>query len=240
MWTKTSPTTKMISFWHRLLNLLSPQACVVCGLRLGIDEEVLCTTCNLHLPRTFFSSMPYDNPMARRFWGHFPIERAAALFYYEAGSQVSNLIHDLKYHQRPDIGVVMGRMTAEEFRPDGFFDGIDLIVPIPLAKKRFRQRGYNQSMEIARGVAEVTGLPIDDHAVERVSFTGSQTHKNLQERMANVEKAFRCTHKTALSGRHVLVIDDIVTSGATVSACVEALLEAGDLKVSVLSLGVVK
>ena len=230
----------MISFWHRLINLLSPQACCVCGHRLGIDEEVLCAACNFHLPRTFFSSNAYDNPMARRFWGRIPVQRAAALFYYEAGSQVSNLIHDLKYHQRPDIGETMGRMTAEEFAADKFFEGIDLIIPVPLEKKRRKQRGYNQSMEIAKGVAEVVGLPIVEQAVERVSFTGSQTRKSLQERMENVEGAFRSTGKVDLCGRHVLVVDDIVTSGATICACVEALKAYTDLKVSVLSLGVVK
>lgn len=230
----------MISFWHRLLNLISPQACCVCGLRLGIGEEVLCASCNLHLPRTYFSSNAFDNPMARRFWGKIPIQRAAALFYYEAGSEVSKLIHDLKYHQRPDIGVTMGRMTAEEFAADGFFDGIDLILPIPLERKRRRQRGYNQSLEIARGVAEVTGLPIDEQAVKRLTFTGSQTRKSLQQRMENVEGAFLDTGRTDLGGHHVLVVDDIVTSGATICSCVEALKAYTDLKVSVLSLGVVK
>ena len=230
----------MISFWHRLLNLISPDACVVCGCRLGVEEEVLCAKCNLHLPRTFFAAQSTDNLMARRFWGRIPIERAAALFYYEAGSEVSRIIHQLKYNGRPEIGEVMGRMTAEEFSVEGFFDGIDLIIPVPLAKKRERQRGYNQSESIARGVAAVCGLPVVNDAVKRISFSESQTQKSLRERIENVEDAFRLTGKTNLQDCHVLMVDDIVTSGATICSCVRPMLEAAGLHVSVLSLGVVK
>ena len=229
-----------ISFWHRVLNLLAPQACSVCGSRLSIDEEVLCATCNLHLPRTLFAAHATDNLMARRFWGRIPMERAAALFYYEAGSEVSLIIHDLKYHGQRGIGAVMGRMAAGEFAQYGFFSGIDLIIPVPLARKRQRQRGYNQSEEIAAGVAEVTGLPVVTHAVERTSFTESQTRKALRQRMESVEGAFRVTGQVPLAGLHVLVVDDIVTSGATICACVEPMVAAGVKRVSVMSLGVVK
>ena len=168
------------------------------------------------------------------------MERAAALFYYEAGSEVSRIIHELKYHDHPEVGVAMGRMTAEELAPTGFFEGIDLIVPVPLAPKRRRQRGYNQSEELAKGVAEVTGLAGATDAVARVVATETQTHKTLRQRMENVEGAFRLTGKVDLQGRHVLVVDDVVTSGATVCACVEAMMPSGGLKVSVLSLGVVR
>ena len=229
-----------ISFWHRLLNLIAPQACAVCGARLAAGEQVLCSVCNLHLPRTFFSANAYDNPMARRFWGRIPVERAAALFYYEAGSEVSRIIHNLKYYDQPETGFAMGRMAAEEFSADGFFEGIDFIVPVPLARKRLRQRGYNQSLEVAKGVADVTGLRVEPRAVERVAFTDSQTRKSLRQRMENVEGAFRLTGRVDLQGRHVLVVDDIVTSGATVCSCVAPMVEAGGVKVSVMSLGVVK
>ena len=230
----------MISFWHRLIQLVAPQPCLVCGARLAVGEEVVCTTCNLHLPRTYFAADDYDNIMARRFWGRIPIERAAALFYYEAGSEVSRIIHALKYHDQPEVGTFMGRMAAEEFAAEGFFEGVDLVVPVPLAPKRRRQRGYNQSEEIAKGVAEATGLPVVANAVERVVATETQTHKSLRQRMENVEGAFRLTGKADLHGAHVLVVDDVVTSGATVCSCVEAMMSAGELKVSVLSLGVVK
>lgn len=231
---------KRVSFWHRVINLIAPEACMVCGCRLGIDETIMCTPCNLHLPRTLFASNAYDNVMARRFWGRIPIERASALFFYEAGAEVSHIIHNLKYHNHPEVGTYLGQMAAEEMMSSDFFDGIDGIVPVPLERKHQRKRGYNQSMQIALGVSEVTHLPILSNAVERITFHGSQTQKSVDQRMENVKGAFRLTGKVDLTNRHVLIIDDIVTSGATVCACVEPMLAAQGLRVSVLSLGVVR
>lgn len=229
-----------ISFWHRVLNLISPQACVICGCRLGISEEVLCTACNLALPRTGFTQHPYDNEMARRFYARLPIERASALFFYEAGSEASRIIHALKYFHHPEIGQVMGRMAAEEMMPYRFFDGIDLIVPVPLARKRQRQRGYNQSEEIAKGVSAVTGIGIDTGIVRRKHFEDSQTHKTQAQRLDNVENAFEAVDATRADGRHLLLIDDIVTTGATIWACSRPICEAASCRISVLSLGVVR
>jgi len=229
-----------ISFWHRVLNLISPQACVICGCRLGISEEVLCTGCNLALPRTGFAQHPYDNEMARRFYACLPIERASALFFYEAGSEASRIIHALKYFHHPEIGQVMGRMAAEEMMPYRFFDGIDLIVPVPLARKRQRQRGYNQSEEIAKGVSAVTGIGIDTGIVRRKHFEDSQTHKTQAQRLDNVENAFEAVDATRAAGRHLLLIDDIVTTGATIWACSRPICEAASCRISVLSLGVVR
>ena len=229
-----------ISFWHRVLNLISPQACVICGCRLGISEEVICTSCNLRLPRTGFSKNPYDNEMARRFFGRLPIERASALFFYEAGSETSRIIHSLKYFHHPETGRILGRWTAEEFSVDNFFDGIDMIVPVPLAKKRQKQRGYNQSEEIAKGVSAVTGIPIETGIVRRSRFESSQTSKTQQQRIENVENAFEVIDAHKAEGKHLLIIDDIVTTGATIWACFKPLCEAANCRVSILSLGVVR
>jgi ComF family protein len=230
----------VISFWSRLIDLIAPRPCMVCGCRLAIEEEVLCAACNLHLPRTGFVTDALDNPMARRFWGRIPVERAVALFYYEAGSEASRIIHAMKYYNHPEAATAMGRMTAEEFLPFGFFQDIDLIIPVPLTRKRERQRGYNQSSAIAEGVAQVTHIPIVNNAVERKAFVSSQTRKTLRERMENVEHAFEATGKADLEGKHILVIDDIVTSGATICACVNAMRDTADFKASILTLGVVK
>lgn len=229
-----------ISFWHRLFDLISPRACVICGRRLSITEEVICGTCDLHLPRTGYATDPYENEMAKRFYGRIPIERAAALFFYEGGSEVSRIILSLKYRGHPEIGTEMGRRTAKEFANCDFFEGIDGIVPVPLAKKRERERGYNQSMEIARGVAEVTGLPVWSKVVRRGKFAESQTHLGQQGRLENVAEAFTLVDGGIITGKHILVIDDIVTTGATIHACVGAMKEVEGLRVSVLSLGVAK
>ena len=230
----------VISFWHRVLDLISPRLCVVCGQRLTVSEEIICSKCNFHLPRTHFQQDPYENEMAKLFWHQIPIERATALFYYEAHSETANILYELKYKNRPDIGEVMGRLVAKELQPSGFFDGIDGIVPIPLAKKRQRQRGYNQSQEIACGISEITNLPIYNNVVRRNVFEGSQTNKGRWERNENVEKVFEMTDETAIRGKHLLIIDDVVTTGATVIACAKELCKAVNVKVSVLALGFAK
>ena len=231
---------KPISFWHRLLDLISPRLCVVCGQRLTVSEEIICSKCNLHLPRTGFHQDPYENEMAKLFWHQIPIEQATALFYYESHSKTANILYELKYKNHPEIGEVMGRIIAKELQPSGFFDEIDGIVPVPLAKKRQRQRGYNQSMEIARSVSEITGLPIYNKVARRNAFEGSQTSKGRWERNENVEGVFEVKDVSAIQGKHLLIVDDVVTTGATVIACAKELCKAGNVKVSVLSLGFAK
>ena len=231
---------KPISFWHRVLDMISPRLCVVCGQRLTVSEEIICSKCNLHLPRTGFHQKPYENEMAKLFWAQIPIERAAALFYYEAHSETANILYELKYKNHPEIGEVMGRFMARELLPSRFFDGIDGIVPVPLAKKRQRQRGYNQSMEITRGISEITSLPIYNKVVRRNVFEGSQTSKGRWERNENVEGVFKLKDASAIQGKHLLIVDDVVTTGATILACTKELCKAGNVKVSVLALGFAK
>jgi ComF family protein len=181
-----------------------------------------------------------DNVMARLFWGIIPVERVAALFYYEAGSKTSNILYDLKYHDHPEIGVVMGRMVAREFNEAGFFEDIDMIIPVPLAKSRQRHRGYNQSREIAKGISLVTGLPINDYVVQRMKFEKSQTQVGRWERQENVANVFEVKDTKNLRGRHILLVDDVVTTGATMVACAREILKAGDVRISLLSLGFAK
>ena len=231
---------KTISFWHRLLDLISPRICVVCGCRLAATEEVICNKCNFHLPRTGFSKNAYENEMAKLFWGQLPIERATAFFYYESHAETANIIYQLKYKDHPEVGSVMGRMVAAELNRDGFFDGIDGIVPVPLTKKRFHQRGYNQSEEIAKGVSEMTGLPIYNNVVKRTVFKGSQTRRWRWDRLENVESAFQLMNVEFVAGKHLLLIDDVVTTGATIIACAKELVKAGNVKISVLSLGLTR
>ena len=229
-----------ISFLTRLFDLISPRLCTVCGERLSVTEEVLCGKCNLHLPRTGFQRDPQENIMAKMFWGQIPIERATALFYYEAHAETANILYELKYKNHPEIGETMGRMIARELQRADFFDGIDGIVPVPLAKKRERQRGYNQSMEIARGVSEITSLPIYNKVVKRNTFNGSQTSKGRWERNENVENVFELIDGDSIRGKHLLIIDDVVTTGATIIACAKEIGKAEGVCFSVLSLGFAK
>lgn len=222
---------------RRFLDLIAPRPCVVCGCRLGVNDEVLCPSCVLHLPRTGFHLSPLDNPMARLFWGIIPVERVAAYTYYSPGSEMAQMVYDMKYHDRPDIGVALGRLMATELQSAGFFDGIDLLVPVPLAPRRERQRGYNQSRQLTLGVSEATGLAVSDSAVRRTVFKGSQTELSRWDRQENVEDVFRLRDADTLRGRHVLLIDDIVTTGATVTACARELQKAEGVRISVLAFG---
>ena len=175
--------------------------------------------------------------MARLFWGLLPVERAAALFYFEPRSELARLIYQLKYNQRPDIGITMGSVVARLFDEHDFFGGIEAIVPIPITRRRRWHRGYNQSEQIARGISSVTGLPIYNKVVVRDHFTESQAHKTALERRDNVATAFRLVDADRVRGRHLLLVDDIVTTGSTIIACGREICKANDVRLSILSLG---
>ena len=221
------------------MDLISPRLCVVCGNRLAVTEETLCSKCYLHLPRTDFANDLYENMMAKLFWSQIKLEKATALFYYEPHAETAQILYELKYKNHPEIGVVMGRMMAKELMKSGLFEDIDALVPVPLAKKRERERGYNQSLELAKGVSEVTGLPIANLVIRRTKFVGSQTKRGRWERNENVEHVFELVDDN-ISDQHLLLIDDVVTTGATVIACAKEMQKASNVKISVLALGFAK
>ena len=221
------------------MDLISPRLCVVCGNRLAVTEETLCSKCYLHLPRTDFANDLYENMMAKLFWGQIKLEKATALFYYEPHAETARILYELKYKNHPEIGVVMGRMMAKELMKSGLFEDIDALVPVPLAKKREHERGYNQSLELAKGVSEVTGLPIANLVIRRTKFVGSQTKRGRWERNENVEHVFELVDDN-ISDQHLLLIDDVVTTGATVIACAKEMQKASNVKISVLALGFAK
>ena len=224
----------------RILDFISPRQCVVCGERLAPTEHSLCSTCLLHLPRTTYQFTPHDNPMAQLFWHLSPVEKAAALIFYEPHSEVAQLIYDLKYHDRPDIGEDMGRLMAGEMQLARFFDGIDMLLPVPLSRKRLRQRGYNQSEQLAVGISDVTHLPVVTKALRRTHFHQSQTQLSRRERQENVENLFELRNGSMLQDKHVLLIDDICTTGATLLACCDALKAVPGIRLSVLTFGFTK
>lgn len=230
----------MTNWWTRIVDFIAPRSCVICGRRLSPTERSLCSVCVLHLYRTTFQFTPEDNEMAQLFWGLLPVERTAALIYYEPRSETAALIYKLKYGHRPDIGEDLGRIMAEEMKPAGFLDGIDVLLPIPLSKKRYWQRGYNQSEMLARGMSEVTGLPVITKAVRRTNFRQSQTSLTRKERQENVEGTFVLRHPELLENKHVLLIDDICTTGATLLACSEAIRSVKGIRISILTLGFTK
>ena len=224
----------------RILDFISPRLCVVCGHRLAPTERSLCGVCLFHLPRTDFHQKPLDNPMAQLFWGLAPIEKAAALFYYHPHSETAQLVYRLKYNNRPDIGEDMGHVMANELQATDFFSDIDVLLPVPLASKRLRQRGYNQSEQLAIGISDITHLPIVSKVLRRKHFQQSQTTLNRWQRQENVTDTFQLKEEHLLQGKHVLLIDDICTTGATLIACANVLKDIEDIRISVLTLGFTK
>lgn len=229
-----------MNWWSRILDFISPRQCVVCGERLAPTERSICSVCLLHLPRTSYQFTPDDNPMVQLFWHLTPIRHAAALLFYEPHSETARIVYDLKYHDRPDIGEDMGRLMANEMQTARFFDDIDVLLPVPLSRKRLRQRGYNQSRQLAIGISDITRLPIVTKAIRRKHFHRSQTLLNRQERQENVTDTFELRDGSQLQNKHVLLIDDICTTGATLTACAEVLKDVPGIRLSVLTLGFTK
>ena len=228
----------MISAWRRIVNLLAPRACVVCNTRLEPHENVVCAPCNLHLPRTNYALEPYENALAQLFWGRVKVEKCVALLHYQAAAPVSALFYKLKYGNMPYLGVELGWLMGKELMPTGFFQDVDFIVPVPLSKQRVRQRGYNQSEMLAQGVALATGLKVENKLIRRIVNTETQTHKDRWERADNVNSAFKLMKQPPKAGTHVLFVDDVATTGATLCACIRCLQNAKNIKVSVLCMGV--
>lgn len=198
-------------------------------------EEVLCVRCQADLPRVRTISFE-ENDITRIFWGLVPIEKGISFFHYTPHSPHSRILFELKYHNHPEVGKTMGRMMAEELKATSFFDGIDLIVPIPLSRKKKRQRGYNQSDWIAWGISEATGIPTDTTSVVRTKSNPSQTTLDHRQRRENVRDIFAVRHPGNLEGRHILLVDDVITTGATMLSCAEAIARACRVRFSVLSL----
>lgn len=230
--------TLLIKDWlYSFLFLLFPRCCVVCGRSLVKGEECICTLCNLNLPRTNYH-LRKDNPVERLFWGSIPLGRATSFFFYHKGSDFRQILHQLKYGGRKEIGAIMGRYMASELLVSGFFQGIDVIVPVPLHKKKQQIRGYNQSEWIARGITAVTGIPVDTEMIVRRKNTETQTRKSVFERWENVDGIFELHHAKALAGKHILLVDDVLTTGATTVACASCLAEIEGIHISILTLAI--
>lgn len=208
--------------------------CMVCGERMFDGERDICTACAYMMPLTGFASSA-DNALYRRFWGIVPVERAAALIYFIHGSEWQRLIHGFKYRDKWRWAYVMGRRLGVALREGGLFADVDTVMPVPLHPLRRMYRGYNQSEHIARGVAEELGVRLDCSTLYRRRNNPSQTQLEEREKRDNVLDLFGVRDSGSVSGHHILVVDDVITSGETITACIEALLSAGDCRISVAS-----
>ena len=227
----------LLSLLADALGLVYPNVCLTCGRSLPAGVRYMCPSCLFDMPRTRFHE-DAGNPLAMIFWGRVRLEHAAAWFYYFKGSRYPRLIHTMKYAGRKEIGYELGRMYALEIQGSSFAQA-ELLIPVPLHPWRQRKRGFNQSEWIGRGMAESMQIPMDAGNLYRAVNTKTQTKKTRLERWQNVEHVFRIRNPHALAGKHVLLVDDVVTTGATVEACATVLLQCEGVRVSVAALGCV-
>lgn len=229
-----------------IASLIYPRTCALCARYIGeYNAGILCDECLRSLPRTEQAALPQNGtegaligitntPSAVRKTMH--LDHAAAFLFYEKDHPIRDLIHRMKYADRPDIGFQLGRQAAMEFQYAGFFDGIDLIIPMPLHPKRFRERGYNQSAFIARGISEVIGIPVDTDHVLRVRNTPKQALQSGEGRKTNVADAFDVLYPEQMYHKHILLVDDLITTGETSKACLKAMKRFRGAKFSVFAL----
>ena len=223
------------SFLSDFVSLIFPQTCLACEEALGRGEEHLCTSCRTQLPYTDYHLLSAEaNPLSRRFWGRAPIRHTLSYLRFLRRGRVQHLLHQLKYRGQRDVGLVIGRWYGHELAQHHF--QFDLIVPVPLHPSKLAKRGYNQSDPFAEGMAESLRTPWHAAGLRRLEHTDSQTRKNRLERWQNVAEVFEVADSTLVRGKHVLVVDDVLTTGATLEACAIALLAAGATEVSVATI----
>ncbi|HEY5470972.1 MAG TPA: ComF family protein [Bacteroidales bacterium] len=224
-----------IDLWDDFISLLFPRLCYACGNHLLRNEKLICTECYVLIPRTNYH-MEEANPVAQLFWGRCLIEKAAAFSFYNRGSRIRNLIHNLKYKGVTEVGFELGRIYGLSLKSSGFMDDVDLIIPVPLHPSKKRSRGFNQCDIISSGLSDVTGVPVDTDSLVRVTVSDTQTKRSRYERWTNVEGIFMVTDSENLKGQHILLIDDVITTGSTIESCTNELLKVEGVKVSVVAL----
>ncbi len=217
-----------------LLDLFYPGLCIACGKKLVTQEKFICLDCYHDLPRTKFHSDP-ENKVAQLFWGRVKIENATSWLFFRKGSRYQRLVHFMKYKGMKEIGEEMGKIFAGELIESPFRQ-TEIVVPVPLHARKLKQRGYNQSEWIARGIASGLGKPLSLNNLVRLQYTPTQTRKNRFERWQNVEGIFSVTCPEEFRHKHILLVDDVITTGSTLEASVAALLAGGTCKVSIATL----
>lgn len=230
--------------WSSALNgfveLFYPRLCVGCGKKLFHDERFLCVECLSTLPLAQVHESE-DNFVEQHLYGRPYIESATTLMVYGKETVPQKIIHEIKYHGAKELAQSMGRMLGRQMK-GGRFSSVDMIVPVPLHPKRLKWRGYNQSEWIAKGLSEELGVPVRSDLVERVVETSTQTNKNAEERWSNVKGIFALRQEVSTEGlkdHHLLIVDDVITTGSTLMACAAAFSHVDNVKISAASLAAV-
>lgn len=244
------------------LDVILPRTCIVCGRQLVPKENICCTMCTINMPLTNYKACQ-GNPLERIFWGKIPIVKANAYMHYYPGTLYAQIIRKLKYKNRTNIGIYLGRLTATDLKQTDFFEDIDYIIPIPLAKSRQFSRGYNQSEIIAKGIKQITNIPIDTKSIIRKKANKKQAQTQKINRYENVKDIFKlripCTNEEGnpdpikmlsptkrtdkttnhpLENKHILLVDDVTTTGATLLSCGKVLANIPGIRISILCVAI--
>lgn len=216
------------------MSLIYPRHCEACGTNLLKHEEFICNLCLINLPKSNYHKN-VSNELSYVFAGRVPLQNALCLYLFEKSGRVQQLLHAIKYQNQKELAQFLGKLYAKDLKEGGLF-AVDVLLPVPLHHKKLKQRGYNQSEWFAKGIAEEMNLKIDTTSVKKINATNTQTNKKKFERWENVEGVFELKSKDSLKNKHVLMIDDVITTGATIEAMWQTLKDVDGIKVSVLSL----
>lgn len=218
-----------------LINLLFPKLCTGCNSLLLQNEVIICANCRHELPLTQYHLMR-NNYIAKKFYGIIPVEFCSAMLYFHKDGIVQNMIHHLKYKNRPEIGTFLGNWYANDLRAIAKDQKFTTIIPVPLHKKRYRERGYNQVTPFCEALSQNLGIEINDQLLYRKIYSKTQTKKSKEARSEINNSLFDVTFSPSDYGKHYLLIDDVITSGATLEACAKAILKIPDAKISIVTI----
>ena len=219
-----------------LFHLFFPHTCVGCGSDVIDTDHFICLQCVNDLPHTNFA-MHSNNPVEKKFWGRIPVASAMSEFYFSKTSVIQNLIHEFKYKGNKKIGHYLGNMIGKSLIDSNRF-AIDAIIPLPLFEKKEKKRGYNQAEILCYGISEELNIPVIKNNVIRMIHTETQTKKGRLERWTNVEKVFFVKHPESLENKHLLLVDDVITTGSTLEACGSKILKVKNVKLSIATLAI--
>lgn len=224
----------ILRYAEDFLSLFFPELCSGCGKNLFKNEHLICTDCIYNLPYTDFH-LDKDNRVARQLWGRIPFKQASAYLYFQKGLRVQNLMHQLKYNSKPEVAYKLGEMYGAKLLDSEMMQGIDAIVPVPLHPARFKKRGYNQSEHFAQGLSASLKIPVNSSLIRSV-HTQTQTRKSRFMRYENMKEVFDVAQRHNLENKHVLLVDDVITTGATIEACALELTKINGLTITIATI----